>query len=112
LRLIKVGLISVSKSTVAKVIVTTAEGISENFSFYLQCAQMLRKANIATEVYMLDSKLGKQMEFANKRGFTLAIIAKAPNIETGTVVVRNLEIGDQKEVTLDQLIPTVLEMLN
>jgi histidyl-tRNA synthetase len=111
LRLIKAGLMKADATTIAPVIVTTAEGVEENGGIYLAQAGRLRAAGISTEVYLVNRQLGKQMQFADRRGFTIAVITREENIAGGTVVVRNLKTGDQREVADEKLVETVQEML-
>ncbi len=111
LRLIKAGLVKATATTIAPVIVTTAEGLEEHAGTYLAQAGRLRAAGIAAEVYLVARHLGKQLQFADRRGFTIAVIARAENIANGTVVIRNLKTGDQCEVLDALLEETVREML-
>lgn len=111
LRLIKAGLIEATATTIAPVIVTTAMNVEERGDVYLSQAARLRSAGIATEIYLVNRPLGKQMQFADRRGFTIALITRENNIESGTVIVRNLKTGDQREVLDAQLVQTVRELL-
>lgn len=111
LRLIKAGLMPASTTTIAPVIVTTAADVEENSEVYLAQASQLRSAGIATEVYLANRQLSKQMQFADRRGFTIAIITREENIANKTVVIRNLKTGDQREVPDVDLVETVREML-
>ncbi|MCI0597700.1 histidine--tRNA ligase [Candidatus Parcubacteria bacterium] len=106
LRLIKAGLVETDESTIAKVLVTTAEGL-EHADDYLKYAAALRAAGIPCEVYLADRPLDKQLAFANKRGFTIAVIAKAPNLKNDTVIIRNLVSGDQQEVSTSDLVSSI-----
>lgn len=112
LRLIRAEILKAKCSTVAKVMVTTSMSISEEPSLYLQQAKLLRSAGIATEIYLEDKPLGKQLHFAGKRYFQLAVITRAENKQDGTVVVRNLQTGDQRVVLQVDLLEAVQEMLD
>lgn len=65
---------------------------------YLQLGQKLRAANIKTEVFLETRKLDKQMKYAAKKGFKVALIADEGEKAAGTVIVRNLATGEQKTV--------------
>lgn len=110
LRLIKVGLVPAKVKTVAPVLVTTAAGLGQS-SAYLEYAKRLREVGIATEVYLADRQLGKQMQFADRRGFTIAVIARQEQIDQLLVTVRNLKTGDQEDVPVGQLVETVQRLL-
>ncbi len=114
LRLIKAKLFDAGTTTIAPVIVTTAMDIeSERNAFvYLDQVRRLRAADIATEIYLMNRQLGKQMQFADRRGFRIAVITREENIENNTVVVRNLKSGEQQEVSSDKLVESVKEMLS
>ena len=60
----------------------------------------------------MNRQLGKQMQFADRRGFRIAVITREENIENNTVVVRNLKSGEQQEVSSDKLVESVKEMLS
>lgn len=111
LRLIKAKLVSAEETTIAPVIVTTAAGTGEHGKVYLAQAARLRAAGIPTEVYLVERQLGKQMQYADRRGFTVAVIARQENIASGTVIVRNLKTGEQQEVPDDSLVETVQSLL-
>lgn len=111
LRLIKAGLMDASVTTITPVIVTTATGLEKNASIYLEQVMRLRNDGIPAEVYLMARPLGKQMQFADRKGFTLAVITQEENIADGTVVIRNLKTGIQQEVLSERLESTVREML-
>lgn len=110
LRLIKVGLVPAVDTTIAPVLVTTALGLGQS-TMYLEYARRLRASGIATEVYLAERKLGKQMQFADRRGFTIAIIALEDEIAQSTVTIRNLKTGDQETVPTEALVETVQRLL-
>lgn len=112
LRLIKAGLLQADVKTLAPVLVTTAMGAETNGELYLSQTRRLRDAGIATEVYLADKPLGKQMQFASQRGFKFAIITQSENLTAGTVIVRNLNDQQQYEVADDDLVSTVTRLLN
>lgn len=111
LRLIKAGLLKADATTIAPVIVTTAVDVEKNGGIYLAQAKRLRSAGIATEIYLVSRQLGKQMQFADRRGFTIAVITREENIANGTVIVRNLKTGDQCEVPDEKLVEAVQGLL-
>lgn len=110
-RLIKTGLIKADTSAIAPVIITTAMPLATHGNIYLKQAALLRAANIPTEVYLTDRALGKELEYANKRGFQVALITGEQELTKETIIVRNLISGDQVEVHERALIETVQSML-
>ncbi len=112
LRLIEAGLVNADKSTVAPVIVMTSAGLEKSANNCNQFAKVLRDAGIGTEVYLADRNLGKQMNFANKRGFSVAVIVREDNLTSNTVAVRNLGTGEQVDVPVNDMLKEVQKFLS
>ncbi len=110
-RLIKTGLLSADISTTAPVIITTALPLEAHGAIYLRQAALLRAAEISTEVYLTDRALGKELEYANKRGFIIALITGEQELAKGTIIVRDLRSGNQVEVHEQALVETVRSMM-
>ncbi len=112
LRLIEAGLVKADKSTVAPVIVMTSAGLEKSSGKCNHLAKILRDEGIGAEVYLAERNLGKQMNFANKRGFSVAIILREDNLTSNTVAVRNLQTGEQSDVTVDNMLSEVKKFLS
>ncbi|MCA9012370.1 MAG: histidine--tRNA ligase [Planctomycetaceae bacterium] len=97
-------------TTPAPVLVTMLDG--ERVSEYLHLGRKLRKAGIATEVYPEAKNIGKQMKYADKKGFRIALIAGGDEFAAGVWQVKNLKSGTQASVATDNLIPHLLSELN
>ena len=78
---------------------------------YLALAASLRAAGIGTEVFPDPKKLGQQLQYADRRGFRLAIIAGSRELDAGTCQVKNLQSGEAIEVTLAEAVAKVQELL-
>ncbi len=107
--LIKAELMDASAATTASVLVTTAEPLE--MPTYLRYASMLRANGIDTEIYLAEKALDKQLHFADRKGFPLALIAKQENILAGTVIIRNLKSGAQQEVAASDVVSTIQTLL-
>jgi histidyl-tRNA synthetase len=84
---------------------TTAEVLVVQFTEqylnqYLQLAQKLRTAGIATEVYPAARKLGHQFKYADRRGFKFVIVAGPEEMESGKIQVKWLHDGSQHEILI------------
>lgn len=88
-------------STPAPVLVTMFD--ADRVSDYLQMGRMLRKAGIGTEVYPEAKNIGKQMKYADKKGFRLALIAGGDEFAAGQWQVKDLKNGTQTSVSTAQL---------
>lgn len=69
-----------------------------------QYLKALRTAGIPSEYYMDKSKVDKQLKYANKRRIPFVAFVGETELETKTILVKNMETGEQKNVTSDQLI--------
>ncbi|MEZ6067864.1 MAG: histidine--tRNA ligase [Planctomycetaceae bacterium] len=83
-------------ATPAEVLVTMLDG--DRASDYLRVGRMLRRAGIACEVYPQPKKFGKQMQYADKKGFRLALIAGADEFAASHWQVKDLKSGEQVAV--------------
>ena len=96
--------------TPAEALVTTLD--PQYLARYLAIAANLRVAGVNTEVYLERAKIGKQFEYANRKGFRVALTAGPDEFGRGTVKVKNLGTQAEVEVALDQAGRTVMDMLN
>jgi len=95
--------------TPAEVLVTTLD--SASLERYLKIAAGLRAADVNTEVYLERAKIGKQFEYANRKGFRVAVTAGPDEFARGTVKVKDLARQAESDVPLDELPSRVKDML-
>ena len=67
---------------------------------YLRLAAELRSAGLGVEVYPEPKKLGKQLQYADKRGFRVALVAGDDEFAAGQCQVKNLATGESTTVSL------------
>ena len=67
----------------------------------------LRDKGIATEIYPDMGKMKKQMEYANRRGIPYVVIIGSNELERGVVTLKNMQSGEQQELSFDELIATL-----
>jgi histidyl-tRNA synthetase len=60
---------------------------------YLRLAAQVRRAGIGVEFYPEAKKLGKQLQYADKRGFRVALIAGENELAAGECQVKDLATG-------------------
>jgi histidyl-tRNA synthetase len=84
---------------------------AEQLGLYQAMARKLREACIGVEVYPDAKKLGQQLAYAEKRGFTLAIIAGPDEVAKGIWQVKDLASRTGQEVSSDKLVETVKKLL-
>ena len=97
-------------STPAPVLVTMFDG--DRTADYLRIARVLRKHGINTEVFPDPKPIGKQMKYADKKGFHVALIAGADEFAAGTWQVKGLADGSQQHVAAEQVVAVVGGLLS
>ena len=97
-------------TTPAPVLVTMFD--PSRVSDYLQMGRLLRKAGIGTEVYPEAKNIGKQMKYADRKGFKLALIAGGDEFAAGQWQVKDLKNGTQASVSTADLVNHITTELN
>ena len=77
---------------------------AEELHYALKWAKELRTHNIAVEVYPEPTKMKKQMGYADDKKIPFVAIVGGNEMETNTVMLKNMTTGEQKQVTLQELI--------
>lgn len=98
-----------SQATPAPVLITQFD--ASRLADYLRIGRALRAAGINTEVYPDAKKLGKQLQYADRKGFRLALIAGSDEFANGTWQVKNLASGESKTINETDLIQVIQTML-
>lgn len=99
-----------ASSTPAKVLVTQFD--QSRLGDYLRTGRELRAAGISAEVFPEARAMGKQLKYANRKGFRVAVIAGEDELSQGVWQVKDLEGGDQTAVPQDQLAEHIRDLLN
>jgi histidyl-tRNA synthetase len=68
---------------------------------YLRIASLVRRAGIGVELFPDPKKLGQQLQYADRRGFKIALIAGSRELDAGTIQVKNLATTQSEEVPLE-----------
>lgn len=71
--------------------------------YILPLISEIRKSGIRAEVYPDRAKLKKQMSFANAKGIPFVALAGEKEIASGTITLRNMQSGEQKELDIRDL---------
>ncbi len=64
----------------------------------------IREAGISCELYPDSAKLKKQFSYANKKNIPFVLIVGEEEINSGSYTLKDMHTGDQRNVTLEQLI--------
>ncbi len=79
---------------------------------YLKMSRDLRAAGIGVEVYPEAKGIGKQFKYADRKGFTIVLIAGENEFNEGNWQVKHLGSGSQQVVNSAQLVHVVKELLD
>ena len=100
-KLKELDIIDNNKKSISKVLVVS---MLDNNDRALEVGSMLRKNNINTDVYLEDKKIKAKFKYANRLNVPYVAIIGEDEEKRGTVSLKNMETGEQKEVNIDELI--------
>ena len=76
----------------------------ETQEFGVRVAQKLRQSEISVLVYPDKKRINKQLDFANNKGFSHAIVIGQDEMESGILTLKDLFSGDQMKLSLEDCI--------
>ncbi len=76
-------------------------------AYCLKWAKQLREAGINTEVYPEICKIKKQMNYADQKQIPFVAIAGGDEMQNDTVMLKNMQTGEQEEVDTTTLIKNI-----
>lgn len=91
-----------SEATPAPVLMTQFD--AERLGDYLRVARLLRSAGIGVDVYPEAKKLGKQLQYADRKGFQTALIAGSDEFAKGVWQIKVLKDGSTVTVPETELV--------
>ncbi len=107
-RLFESGLVKAGGTAVAPVLVTVQD--PSCLDRYKEIAARLRLAGIRTELFLEAKRLDKQIQYADRKGFPLVVVANREELERDTVVLKNMRARQEQRVGIAQLPPLVRSM--
>ena len=78
---------------------------------YINVQTILRKAGVSVEIYPGESKLKKQMEYANKIKSPAVILYGEDEIKSGKPTLRNLSTGQEKSIEIKDLLNEIKKII-
>jgi histidyl-tRNA synthetase len=78
---------------------------------YIKLQTILRNAGISAEIYPGESKLKKQMEYANKIKSPAVILFGEDEIKLGKPTLRDLNSGSEKSITIKELVNEIKKII-
>src|SRR5262249_55248446 len=85
---------------------------AERVGDYQRMARLLRAEGVGVEVYPDAKKIGQQLQYAERRGFKLALIAGDNEFARGEWKVKNLAKREEVSVPEDQVVAAIREALS
>lgn len=77
----------------------------------IEISNILRRNQIPAELYLeTDRKLDKQLKYADKNNIPYVVIVGPEEIKNNTVKVKNMKTGEQKNTSLEQLLPILSQL--
>jgi len=70
----------------------------------VELTQTLRKAGVSAVVDLMGRRLGKQLEYADKKGIPTVVVVGEKDLAEGSVTVRDMKTGDQRKVKISELL--------
>ncbi len=74
----------------------------------LKVVHVLRQIGIASEIYPDQTKLKKQLEFANKKMIPFVIVIGSDEMKDGQLTIKNMETGEQQKLSIEDIISKFL----
>jgi len=78
---------------------------------YIELQTTLRNEGISTEIYPGESKLKKQMEYANKIKAPAVILYGEDEIKSGKPTLRDLNSGNEKSIEIKELVNEIKKII-
>jgi histidyl-tRNA synthetase len=78
---------------------------------YISLQTLLRNAGISAEIYPSESKLKKQMEYANKIKSPAVILYGEDEIKSSKPTLRDLSTGKEKSIEIKELINEIKKII-
>lgn len=76
----------------------------QEMGYALQAVMHLRKAGVKAELYPEAAKIGKQFQYADKKGIPFAVLVGTEEIKNNQYTLKNLESGEQKLVDVKEML--------
>ena len=76
--------------------------------YCLSLLKKLRENGISSELFPTQSKMKKQMNYADKKGVEFVVMLGEDEINSSTISVKDMRSGAQQETTIDSFIKEIL----
>jgi histidyl-tRNA synthetase len=81
---------------------------TEEGKYCLPALNRVRQSGIPAEIYPEPAKLKKQLDYANRKGIHYVVLAGENEVTSGLLTLKDMHSGEQKSVSVDELIGIVM----
>ena len=100
-QLLQAGIVKPGSASAAQVLVTVPD--ESLMSNAIEVASSLRAADVNTEIFFEQARLGRQLRYASRKGFRFAIIPLPEDLEIARIKFRDMAAGEEHTVAIDDL---------
>lgn len=100
-QLLQANIVKTGSASAAQVLVTIPDESLLNGA--IEIASSLRSARINTEVFFEQTRLGRQLRYASRKGFRLAVIPLTEDLERKNIKFRDMDAGEEYIVPVADL---------
>ncbi len=100
----ELNILQEKQESIAKVLVVS---MTEKLDRALEIGTILRKNGINADVYLEDKKIKAKFKYADKLQIPYVAIIGEEEEKNGTVSLKNMETGEQEEVSVERLLELV-----
>ena len=109
-QLLQAGVVKTTGASAAQVLVTVPD--ESLMASAIEVASSLRAADVNTEIYFEQTRLGRQLRYASRKGFRFAVIPLPEDLERGQVKFRDMDAGEEYVVPIPDLPHEVVSRLS
>ena len=99
-----IGLIKTNKKSISKVLIVS---MVEDLSYAINTANKLRENSINTEIYFDNKKIKAKFKYADRLKIPYVIVIGEDEILNGLLTLKNMESGEQEQISLEEIIKKV-----
>ena len=103
-KLSELNILKEEQKSISKVLVVS---MTENLDKALEVGEKLRNAGINTDVYLENKKIKAKFKYADKLQIPFVAVIGEEEEKNGTVSLKNMETGEQKEIKVEDLIDAI-----
>jgi histidyl-tRNA synthetase len=81
----------------------------ESMRYGLGVVAKLRQAGISSEIYPDQTKIKKQLDYANKKMIPFTLVIGSDEIKTGELAFKDMEKGEQVKLSIDEILKRLLK---